>query len=118
MKQHILQTACVTALLLFCTSATLQAEKAKLYSTEYSDDRKACIVCPTFESCSYYVPCDKETECHVQYRKSGEARWNEAFTPYYDKHLLEFRGSLVRLSEDTSYEIQVRLFREGKRPLI
>jgi hypothetical protein len=103
MKQYILYIGCVIVLFLFSTSAILWDEEAE-----------SCIVYPTFESCSYYVPCDKETECRVHYRKSGEIHWNEAFVPYYDKGLQEFRGSLVRLSEDTSYEIQVRLFRDGK----
>ena len=70
MKQYILYIGCVIVLFLFSTSAILWDEEAE-----------SCIVYPTFESCIYYVPCDKETECRVHYRKSGEIHWNEAFVP-------------------------------------
>ena len=96
MKQYILQTGC-TLLLLLCLSVTLQAEMTKLCRIERGEDRLDCVVEPTFESCSYYVPCGRDTECKVSYRKSGALDWNEAFAPYYDDSLQECRGSLVRL---------------------
>lgn len=114
MKQYILQTGC-TLLLLLCLSVTLQAEMTKLCRIERGEDRLDCVVEPTFESCSYYVPCGRDTECKVSYRKSGALDWNEAFAPYYDDSLQECRGSLVRLLENTSYDIKIQLSGKGRK---
>lgn len=94
--------------------AFLHAQALTKENRRYPGGEQVCLIYPTFESCSYYVSGDNATECRVQYRKSGARHWKEAFTPYYDRHLQEFRGSLVRLSENASYELQIRLFREGK----
>lgn len=112
MKQYILQTGC-TLLLLLCLSVTLQAGMTELYRIERGGDRPDCVVEPTFESCSYYVSCSRDTECKVSYKKSGTLDWNEAFAPYYDDSLQECRGSLVRLSENTSYDIKIQLSEKG-----
>ena len=114
MKQYILQTGC-TLLLLLCVSVTLQAEMTKLCRIERGEGRPDCVVEPTFESCSYYVPCSRDTECKVSYRKSGTQDWYESFAPYYDDSLQECRGSLVRLLENTSYDIKIQLSGKGRK---
>lgn len=110
MKPFILHTSCVLMLLMFCTSATLREGIAIINET--------FTVRPTFESCGYYVSCAKGTECRVKYKQSGTTHWNVAFTPYYDDRLQEYRGSLVRLSENMSYDIQIQLLYNGKETRI
>lgn len=110
MKRAILHAGC-TLLLLCCSAAVLQAESR----SGRTEDKPACTVAPTFESCSYYVPCERGTECKVSFRKRGTADWHEAFAPYYDDSLKECRGSLVRLSENTAYDLRIRLSGKGRK---
>ena len=64
---------------------------------------------PTFESCGVYVPCDTVGECHVWFRRNGSASWEESIAPFYDAREREYRTSIVRLEESTTYDIEVCL---------
>lgn len=64
---------------------------------------------PTFESCSFYwSPVTKTQEAAIlDFRAKGEKDWHEALTPRYFKEESMFRGSIVNLKENTSYEIRI-----------
>lgn len=70
---------------------------------------------PTFECCGFYIPHKSEAECKVSYKKNSEKTWNEALAPIYDKDKKEFRGSIVRLSENTAYDIKAEIFVKGEK---
>lgn len=67
---------------------------------------------PTYNSVSVYVaraaPEAGET-ARFYYRKSGETLWREAFPPVYDATRQEYRGSIVGLDEDSTYQVQAVL---------
>ena len=72
------------------------------------------VLRPTFNSCSFYYGTDKLDEPVVKFRKQGGA-WRKAFTPthfFEDKNtttnlvMNEYRGSIVKLEENTTYEVQ------------
>jgi len=50
----------------------------------------------------------------VQYKKKGSVAWKQAFIPTYDSFDKEFRLSIVRLEEDTEYEVNIVLLKEGE----
>jgi hypothetical protein len=64
---------------------------------------------PTFTSCSIYFPSKTPGECTVSFRKVQEKIWHQAFTPVYDSINKEFRVSIVRLEENTQYEIRLEM---------
>jgi len=66
-------------------------------------------VVPTFECLGVYYMVDdgSSDECGVQYRKTGDTEWRTAQSLWYDKRNSQFRGSIVGLITDTSYDIRL-----------
>jgi hypothetical protein len=61
---------------------------------------------PLFHTCSYYLNSLNRSGLSVSYRrKNGD--WSRAYAPVYVKEDGMFRGSIVDLDEDTSYELRV-----------
>ncbi len=62
---------------------------------------------PLFHSCSYYFTSPVRPGLEVRFRPRGEQAWQKAFPPVYVPQDAMYRGSLVRLQENTAYEIRV-----------
>ena len=78
---------------------------------------------PTFNSCSFYYGCGKLENPVLEFRKKGGA-WRRAFAPVHyfeDKYTTtglvmdEYRGSIVKLEENTAYEVR---FMDGDKKLV
>ena len=78
---------------------------------------------PTFNACGFYFGTDKVADPVVQFRKKGASAWVDALTPVHffeDKNttsglvMNEYRGSIVKLDEDTTYEFR---FCDGRKVL-
>lgn len=66
------------------------------------------LLVPSFESCSYYLNGVSASEpCAVSYMPEGASEWQEAYSPYYDAAIGEWRGSIVRLQSNTPYRVRV-----------
>lgn len=66
------------------------------------------LLIPTFHNLSYYIDFDKDTEsdCRVQFReKNTQSEMSDAYPPYWDKYVGQYRGSIVNLKPDTEYEV-------------
>ncbi|MDR2626403.1 MAG: right-handed parallel beta-helix repeat-containing protein, partial [Dysgonamonadaceae bacterium] len=74
-----------------------------MYASEFT-------VKPTFEACGLYLYYEEETECKIFYRKTAEKDWHSAYPPIYDREKSEFRGSIVRLSENTDYTVKAEIY--------
>ncbi len=73
---------------------------------------------PTFENIGYYIDeADSETDCSVYYREKGTEDWKKAFDPWFDDRVTggQYRGSIVYLKQDTTYEIKAEITKGGKR---
>ena len=81
---------------------------------------------PTFNSCGFYFGCDKIDNPVLQFRKKG-GEWQQAFAPvhfYEDGNtttglvMNEYRGSIVKLDENTTYEVRFcdgdKVLKQGK----
>ena len=63
---------------------------------------------PTFESLGLYYNRGAAPEgCGVRYRAAGATDWREGYPLVYDQRERQYRGSLVGLAPDTSYEIRL-----------
>ncbi len=62
---------------------------------------------PLFNACSYYFASPLRTDLGVQFRRVGTETWRRAFPPVYVAEDGMYRGSVVRLDEDTPYELRV-----------
>ena len=60
---------------------------------------------PGFQVCS--IECDGGTSGKVRYRKSGETAWKNAHDLVYVEAEKVLRSSLLKLDEDTSYDVEV-----------
>jgi len=70
------------------------------------------VVVPTFNCFSiYWSPQGggADRACAVHYRVAGSHEWREALPLWFDARNGEYRGSIVDLSPDTSYEVELRL---------
>ncbi len=64
---------------------------------------------PTFENMSYYLNVNADSyTCAVSYREK-DGQWKEAYTPYWDQGIQQFRGSIVNLKPNTEYEVRARV---------
>ncbi len=60
---------------------------------------------PSYESCSYYLSEVESDSVVIRYRAKGSVSWQQAYPPYHDTKLHEYRGSLVRLTAACTYEV-------------
>lgn len=59
----------------------------------------------------YWSPANGSSslECQVQYRQQGASIWKQGYPLWFDPNDREYRGSLVNLNSNTTYEIQLKL---------
>jgi hypothetical protein len=75
-----------------------------------SASRSPARAVSTFESIGLYWKPDESSEardCAVRYRPVGTPTWRGGLPLWYDARDQECRGSLVQLTPDTSYEIEL-----------
>ena len=67
---------------------------------------------PTYESVGLYWTnpgASPATGCEVRYRRTGDAAWRQGLTMWFDSRNNECRGSLVHLTADTQYQVEMAL---------
>jgi hypothetical protein len=72
----------------------------------------------TFECVGLYWKTPQgaaDRPCEVSYRASGEKDWRQALPLWFDPRNQEYRGSIVQLRPDTTYEIALQLKATGTR---
>jgi len=62
---------------------------------------------PLFNSCSYYFTSPPRPDLAVQFRERDASEWHKAYPPVHFAADGMYRGSVVRLEEDTSYELRI-----------
>ena len=92
-------------------AAKLSPEEEKLIQErrEAEDGKfrvEAFKVVPSFNACSFYLPASKPEPPSVAYRRKG-GEWLPGLRPPFFAEDGMFRGSVVGLEEDRSYEIRV-----------
>lgn len=63
----------------------------------------------TYENISYYIDYDDAAKCEVSYRKFTDTKWRKAYEPFNDTVEKQFRGSIVKLEDNTEYEVKAVL---------
>lgn len=61
---------------------------------------------PLFGSCSYYFTSPERPGLRAEFRRAGEP-WQPAYPPVWVPEDGMYRGSVVRLAEDTAHELRV-----------
>lgn len=69
--------------------------------------KAAATYVATFHSVGLYWNPGRSGDCLVNYRQVGTSTWKEGYPLWYDSRNAECRGSLVHLTANTSYEIQL-----------
>lgn len=76
---------------------------------KFAYDAGELLLVPTFENLSYYLDVDSDKyTCEVAYREKG-GQWKDAYTPYWDQGIGQFRGSIVNLTPNTEYEVRAKV---------
>ena len=133
MKKLLLSMLCFAALFSVCGAAKakksshMDKEMAKrskeILARPYEKNRLELakpmkkgeiLLRPTFNACGFYFGCDKVDNPVLEFRKKG-GQWQKAFTPVHffeDGNtttglvMNEYRGSIVKLDENTTYEVR------------
>ena len=110
----------------------MKARQKKIIEAPYENNRLELInpvkqgellLRPTFNSCGFYFGTSKVENPILEFRKKGSGKWQLALTPEHffenkntKKKLVmnEYRGSIVKLDENTVYEVR---FRDGDKVL-
>jgi hypothetical protein len=66
----------------------------------------------TYECIGLYFKSPDLGQCDVQFRQDGSSAWREGYPLVYDSRDSEYRGSIVGLQPDTSYNVKITL--DGK----
>jgi Big-like domain-containing protein len=67
---------------------------------------------PTYESVGLYWSnpgANAATGCEVKFRRAGDSAWRQGLAMWFDARDSECRGSLVALTQNTSYEVEFNL---------
>ena len=105
-----------------CLAAKQNFEKNRLEIIKPMKDNEI-LLRPTFNSCGFYFGTDKVDSPVLEFRKKGSSKWLEALTPVHFTEdgntttglvMNEYRGSIVKLEENTAYEVR---FRDGDKTL-
>src|SRR5258705_137164 len=67
---------------------------------------------PTYEAAGLYwsnAGANSQSGCEVKFRKSGDANWSQGLAMWFDSSNGECRGSIVGLTNATTYEAQMNL---------
>ncbi len=84
----------------FCAAASLASA---------ADAKISCV--PLFETASVYVDYGdaKPASCELFFKRPGDSEWLKAYPPVDVKADCQFRGSVVKLSEDSAYDVRAEL---------
>lgn len=73
---------------------------------------------PGFAGCSFYFPAADGKAIEVAFREAGKGEYKDVLTPSYNRREKLWRGSIVNLKENTSYEVKIssegKVVAEGK----
>ncbi len=67
---------------------------------------------PTYESAGLYWSnpgATAATGCEVKYRRNGDTAWQSGLAMWFDARSNECRGSLVHLTENSDYQVELNL---------
>ena len=98
------------AMLALCAGVAFAAEPSEPHA-------KSVRAVATFESLGLYWSPGADpgpAGCVLKFRRAGDAQWRDALAMWYDARDRECRGSLVGLTPDTAYEVQLSL--PGRAP--
>ena len=73
----------------------------------FAYEADSLFLVPTFENIGYYLDvASSKFTCDVSYREKGSGLWLPAYDPFLDVPYKQFRGSIVNLRENTTYEVR------------
>jgi hypothetical protein len=78
----------------------------------HAQDATGVRVVPTYEAAGLYwsnAGANSQTGCEVKFRKQGDTAWKQGLAMWFDSRNGECRGSLVGLTNGTTYEAQLNL---------
>jgi hypothetical protein len=91
-------------LVFFCTVAGI--------SVSYAAGEDDFHAVATYECIGLYFKSPDLGQCDVQFKQDGDSDWREGYPLVYDPRDNQYRGSIVGLQPDTSYNVKIML--DGK----
>jgi len=78
-------------------------------SVSYGADKNNTQAIPTYECIGLYFKSPDLGECNVRFKEKGAPSWREGYPLVYDPRDQEYRGSIVGLKSNTTYDIRITL---------
>jgi len=64
---------------------------------------------PTYECIGLYFKSPDLGQCHVRFKQNGTSTWRQGYPLVYDPRDQEYRGSIVGLKPNTTYDVRITL---------
>jgi hypothetical protein len=77
------------------------------WSAPAAEAAEAAYAVPTFECVGLYWKHEDRGACQARFRVRGTETWRETLGPVYDGRDHEYRGSIVGLTPDTEYDVEL-----------
>jgi hypothetical protein len=78
-------------------------------SVSYSAGENKFYAVATYECIGLYFKSPDLGECHIRFRQNETSSWQQGYPLVYDPRDREYRGSIVVLKSNTTYDIQITL---------
>lgn len=72
-------------------------------------NKDQCSAIATYECIGLYFKSPNLGECHVRFKGKNASTWREGYPLVYDPRDQEYRGSIVGLKANTTYDIRITL---------
>ena len=95
------------------TSATFGSIRLQSRKDKQSGESEFYIV-PTFISSAYYFSSSNIGKVTPFFRQKGTEKWHQGLDAVFDAEQNQYRGSIVRLKENTTYELKLVGGKNGK----
>lgn len=77
------------------------------YGMALTGDEQNPQIIPTYECAGIYWKVPEDGDCKLRYRENSESQWREGLDLVYDARDGEYRGSVIGLSPNTSYQVEL-----------
>jgi hypothetical protein len=84
-----------------------QEKSGSISTLQQSENVQTPYAVPTFECVSVYWKVLENGPCKIRYRKESGSTWKDGLDLVYDNRDGEYRGSLVGLTPDTDYQVEL-----------
>jgi hypothetical protein len=99
----------------FITAGLLVFGTMDCFGMALTGDDQGPRIVPTYECAGIYWKIEEKGVCKLRYRENSESQWKEGLDLVYDTRDGEYRGSVIGLTPNTAYQVELSVNSSGSR---